>query len=432
MASCDNKNELTTNEQGLVDDGGQKLTPDSQKSKIEETANALMTDLDINVWQAEYDMVNGVIDEMGNKEVDASSIEQYLTGIVDAWTSVTGEDPYTTTITLIQLSDIKGHFTENADGGFDFEEGDDLQVTIFSQDKTITATFAAESTDLEVNILEKATVDAYGSTVEATRAYIPSKAVLGLLVDNAPLASLEIRLNPKDLDNNCEFEITDQIDLGYTMKVGAYEFSIDQANYGRSTAALGFSLKRENHLILGLDAKAAIKLEEYNDGYHADVDVIPVSAEATLDIEGKIQFKGNIPDYAKFEEIQARANQAIAEDNFEAYKAEVALLEKSFGVGVYYDGGNTLQATLGFEPFHEDIEPYDYNGDGIIDGQDNKASYGLAPVIRFADGTSYGMVDFYQDEKMENLWNNIGEWVMGIADALGLLNHAHEADPVEE
>ena len=54
-AGCEKINDLiegkTTNDQGLVDDNGKKLTADEQKTKIDETADALMADLDMSVWQ---------------------------------------------------------------------------------------------------------------------------------------------------------------------------------------------------------------------------------------------------------------------------------------------------------------------------------------------------------------------------------------------
>ena len=96
-ASCEKISDFVSgkkvNEQGLVDDRGKKLTPDEQKSKIDETADALMADLDKSVWDGEYKKVEGILDEMGEKEIDSSVIEDKMEAITDAWQSVTGEDP---------------------------------------------------------------------------------------------------------------------------------------------------------------------------------------------------------------------------------------------------------------------------------------------------------------------------------------------------
>jgi|GEM_PF-2615893 len=429
--ACDGNKE-NVNEQGLLDDGGKKLTPDDQKSKIEETANALMSDLDLKVWQSDYELVMSTVAEMEDKNVDASAIEDHLGAIVDAWTTATGEEPGVVYTHVAHLSQLTGHFTENAEGGFDYEEANDLAVTIFSGNKTITAT--ASVTDRDEKILLNASFrngyDESGKPYESgdyTYMYVPEKASLGIAVDGKSLASLEITLNFTDVDKNGEADQNDKLDLGYSMTVGAYTFAIEQAEYATDAANVKMSFKRDGKLVLGVDAKAAAKVVNYDyekDG-RSGYDVIPVSATANIDIEGKIQLSGNLPSGEALQAAEEEIDKAYSTNDYEAFKKAVDKLEKSFGVGVYYDGNKTLQATLGFEPvFNQGGQADgDLNGDGIVDEQDSyEQSFSANPVIRFLDGTTVGVEEYFSEKNFASLLVNVQAWVYGIMDYLGVLN----------
>ena len=410
----------TTTEEGLVDDKGKKLTPDEQKTKIDETLDALMTDLDMSVWQGEYNKVESVLDEMGEKKIDPSVLENHLETIVDAWTSVTGEDPFVTTTYLAKLTDLKGHFTENADGGFDYAEADDLQITINSGGKTITATFAAKVSDTVITISQ----GEYGSKNESgewteryeniAKAYVPTEAVLGLLVDGSTLASLSIHLNYQDVNGDGWMSEEDKVDLGYTLVVGAYTMELERANYATDNATVSAKILRDKNLVVGVSAKAAFKVD-------VKEEFVPVSAEVKVDVEGKIQVMGTVPSYQALETASDNIEKAIEANNYDAFCTYLADVEKAYGLGVYYDGKNTLQATLGFEPIkYEDAPAEDYNGDGVIDDRDKLAGFGANPVIRFQDGTSYTIEEYFTEERFGGTVQKVTDWAVAILEALGI------------
>lgn len=434
-ASCEKISDFVSgkkvNEQGLVDDRGKKLTPDEQKSKIDETADALMADLDKSVWDGEYKKVEGILDEMGEKEIDSSVIEDKMEAITDAWQSVTGEDPFTTTTTLAKLTDLKGHFTENAKGGFDYEEADDLQITIFSAGKTITAGFSAKVTENVITISEgwHGYQDANGNWVEKYenifKAYVPSEANLTLAVDGDLLASLSIRLNYADLNQDGYVDENDRADLGFTVKVGAYTIALDQADYATENASVSAKILRDNKLVVGVSAKAAfhtVVIPAEESGYpHDQETVMPISAEVKVDVEGKIQVVGNLPSYDTLMAAGDKVSKAAQAEDYAAYTAAVAELEKAYGFGVYYDGKNTLQATVGLEPFKYDELTEDRNGDGQITEADRMKGYGVNPVIRFQDGTSYGIEEYFSQERFGDTGEKVTKWAMDILDSLGLV-----------
>lgn len=425
-----NGNKENVNEQGLVDDGGTKLTPDAQKSKIEETADALMSDLDLKVWQSEYDLVMNTVEEMQEKDVDASAIEERFKAIVDAWTTATGEEPGVVYTHVAHLSELTGHFTENANGAFDYEAANDLVITFFSGNKTISAT--ASVTDRDEKILLNASFSSSysedGKVYESgdyTYMYVPEKANLGITVDGKSIASLEINLNYTDVNKDGQADQNDKLDLGYAMTVGAYSLIIDQAEYATDNASVKMSFKRDNRLVLGVDAKAAAKVVTYDpekDG-RSGAEVIPVSATVKVDLEGKIQVTGNLPSGEALQAAQEEMNKAYAAMDYEAFKKAVDKFEKSFGVGVYYDGSNALQATLGFEPaFYQGGQAdSDLNGDGLINEQDSYGqSFTASPVIRFLDGTTYSVEEYFSQNNFSTLMQKIASWAGGIEEYLGL------------
>ena len=96
-------------------------------------------------------------------------------------------------------------------------------------------------------------------------------------------------------------------------------------------------------------------------------------------------------------------NKASASQDYEAFKTALDKFEKSFGIGLYYDGTSNLQATLGFEPM-------------------NEAGFNAIPVIRFLDGTTVGVEEYFSEQNFGSVMQRIAEWGNGIAGYLGLMD----------
>lgn len=397
-ASCEKISDFVhgvkENEQGLVDDKGKDLTPDEQKVKIEETATTLMDLMDKSGWEAEYNKVNATVDALGEKDIDASDISVYLSDIVNAWTSMRGEDPNQVAVTVAHLTDIKGHFTENAQGKFDFTEADDLAITVFDGTVPVTVTFYAK---------DEAKVPAHFSDKnDDVTIYIPGTSYLGISKNNEPLASLEIRLKPMDVNGDAIINEEDMIDVSYTMKVGAYTFELSQANYATTNASASAKILKGKQLIIGATVEANYSFEEVQKDGNTTIDVKSAAAKAMVDLAGKTQIRFSVPDALALEAVTDEMYKAQDKNDGEAFKAALEKLEKLYGFGVYYDGKKTLQATIGFEAVNID-NYWDAN-----------------PVIRFADGTSYAVEEYFTQERFGDLAKTIEEWVADLMKYLGL------------
>lgn len=395
-ASCEKISDLvtgkTTTEEGLVDDKGKDLTPDQQKVKIEETANTLMDLMDKEGWETEYNKVNSVVDALGQKEIDATDISTYLSGIISAWTSMRGEDPQTVAITVAHLTDIKGHFTENAEGKFDFTEADDLAITVFDGTNPITVSFLAKN--------ESKTPAHFADSDDDVTIFIPGSASISVALNNEVMGLLELRFSPKDMNGDGYITEADVINLSYTLKVGAYTFDLSQADYATDHASAKASISKGKQLIIGAEVAANYQYEETETG----LNVKSASANAMVDLAGKMQMRFVVPDAVKLEEVSDKLTQAEAEENHGAFKAALEELEKLYGIGVYYDGKNTLQATIGFEQVLADDANY----------------WDVIPVIRFADGTSYAAEEYFTQERFGDLAAEIQNWVADLMKYLGL------------
>ena len=394
-ASCEKISDLvtgkTTTEEGLVDDKGKDLTPDQQKVKIEETANTLMDLMDKEGWETEYNKVNSVVDALGQKEVDATDISTYLSGIISAWTSMRGEDPQTVAITVAHLTDIKGHFTENAEGKFDFTEADDLAITVFDGTNPITVSFLAKN--------ESKTPAHFADSDDDVTIFIPGSASISVALNNEVMGLLELRFSPKDMNGDGYITEADVINLSYTLKVGAYTFDLSQADYATDHASAKASISKGKQLIIGAEVAAKY---DYT-GSPQDPENFKVnssSVNAMVDLAGKMQVRFAVPDALSLDAASVKVNEA---KNMEEFQAALAELEKLYGMGVYYDGKNTLQATIGFEAVATEDGYWDAN-----------------PVIRFADGTSYAAEEYFTQERFGDLAAEIQNWVADLMKYLGL------------
>lgn len=387
----------TTTEQGLIDDKGKDLTPDQQKSKIEDTANTLMNLMDKSQWEADYENVMVTVASLDQKEnLDASDIEAYLKDIVNAWSIVKGEDPYTVTITVAHLTQLKGHFTENKEGKFDFQDADDLSITVFDGETPITVTFAAKE--------EAATPAHFSDSDDDVTIYIPASSTLSIAKGNDVIGSLEIRLSPTDLNGDYFITEEDAISLSYTMKVGAYTFDLSQADYATDKASVSAQILKGKQLIIGASVSATYAFEETNEDGRTGINVTAASAKAMVDLAGKTQIRFNVPDGIKLEATSKMITDAQVKGDEVTLKNALAELEKLYGFGVYYDGKNTLQATIGFEAVYlEELKYWDVN-----------------PVIRFADGTSYAVADYFSQDRFGDLTNEITKWGNELMEYLGI------------
>lgn len=400
-AACQNDQPQDPNKPSGVDDPS--VTPEAQ---IEETSKAFMAALDINNWRNEAEYVHKVAKSLSNKDFNDQKLEEWVDALSQSWQQAPRKEGNTTIYeTIVRLSDAKGHFEEKADGSFKFEEANDFQFTVLVDGEKVTATFTC--TDSKVPLIISSGVYFYSyydnDTYQEKREehnnllYVPTNAVLKILRGNNEFASIVLNTSVDVNDSNNPNPYTDSASLDVVIKVGVYTINVNKVAYSPTGANVNIKLFNGNASLLFVGADAVYNLDPAS---HSDIPVKNGSVNAEVDIMGKIQLKGQIPDFAKFWE----AGQNLNDNNQDAkrYPALVSEFEKTFSANMFFNGSSSARASLGMEAVKYDGNNYWY----------------CNPVFRFSDGSSYGVEDYFTEDRFGGLIQYTDSWLDNIEEYL--------------
>lgn len=371
----------------------------SPEKQIEETAKALMAALDINNWRDDAEFIAKVIRTVQSKDYDDDKLEEWVDALTEGWQQAPRQEGNTKYYDyIVRLSDAKGHFEEQADGTFSFTEADDFQITILVDGEKVTGTFSCTDTKVPLRITSSGgnNYDYQTGTeyyeYHSTYVYVPSSAKLKVLRGSAEFASLELTADVDVKDPEQVNPYTDSATLTATLKFSVYTLVIQKLAYSPTGADINIKLLSGNASLITVTAKAQYELDP------ASNDSVPVKSgnvDAYIDVMGKIQLKGSIPDFALF--MSTGQSMSSKRDDANAFKALVAQLEGTFSVGMYFNGAAEPRATLGLEASQ-------------IDG----SYWTCDPVIRFSDGTSYKLEEYFSEERFGDLIIYARNWWEGI------------------
>ena len=390
------------------------VEPDvSTEAYIEQTAKALMDALDKKNWQADAEFVHDVVKALSSKDYNYEALQQWSEELIDMWKQDPVKDGNATYYrTIIKLSDAKGHFEEQADGSFSRTDASDLQITINVNGEKVTATFACTDSKTVIRVANhesysgpSAPGETYSESydVYSEYVYVPQTATLKILRGSAEFASLVLNAQSSIKDPERIDPTTDSFAVDVNLKVGAYTVAVNKLSYTSTKAIVDVKILKDNASLVTVTADA---------DYVVDMNAqqpLPFTSgkvNAVIDVMGMIQFKGNLPDFAAFMNAGESMSESMREGNEAVIKAKIAALEKTFSVKMYFNGTNTERASLGLEPFHY-TDPYG-----------NYEYWNCQPVLRFPDGTSVGIEDYFNEKRFgnlmettENWWNDIQRYI---------------------
>ena len=401
--SCHRTNVESIGQGELVDDKGKKMDAYEQRSKLETVGKSFLQEVDVDHWKASADFLRKVSSKFEGSEYDVSEMEDWAEDMENLLVSETYENPYTVTKVTARLSAIKGRFTEKGNR-FVRSDSDDLSLVFTVDGEQVTMTFTAKERNDDLLVAD-VTDDRYG---ERTTVYVrvPRSADLVITRGSKPFFHISISLDVDDVDHDgCLTPDKDSFGLSVSCTLDEYSIELKQAEYASDHAVVSMVWSRGKQKLLAYEARAKYRVD-YDMKDWDDAEAEFLSADLSVDILGKVQLKGYIPDYAALEHWMDLAYDA--NDNEESFRKYVAEAEKCISVGVYYDGGKTLQATLGLEPYYE--TGYDYGRRG----------WEVMPVIRFADGTSYSFESFFNEEEFSDLFEALEDWIAKINRMLGI------------
>lgn len=404
VAGCQNDKNQDPNKPSGIDDP--TVTPEAQ---IEETSKAFLTALDINNWRNDAEYAHKVAEALSEKDFDDEELEEWADALSKSWQQDPREEGSTTIYDyIIRLSDAKGHFEEQADGSIKFKDANDFQFTVLVDGEKVTATFTCTDSQVPIYISRRVgyySYYEYGSYREKreennTLLYVPTKAVFKILRGSNEFASIDLNTSVDIDDPEEPNPYKDSASLNAVVKVGVYTINVNKLAYSPTGANVNIRLLNGNATLLFVEADASYKLDSTS---QSDIPVKNGSLNAELDVMGKIQLKGQIPDFAKFWEV----GQSLNDNNQDGqrYSAIVAEFEKTFSANMFFNGASTARATLGMEAVKYDGNNYWY----------------CNPVIRFADGSSYGVEDYFTEDRFGSIIRYTDSWLDNIEEYLGNL-----------
>ena len=353
---------------------GKSLSPDKQKSYIQDVAVEAIEMLDIDNWKPQANIIAGTIGEKGalsNAKPDAN---------LDAWAKGF-ED-----ITELRLSAIKGAFTVR-DGVVSRADSDKLTLD-YSINGVLPchAEIVVEDSEMAIALPEDFFDDAESDSAyeqyrikPLTPDAEPSQPVM-LWIPKSIDASLTaageegLRMHIGADINMAGAEPTpyDTYSISYSFQSGDYTVSLDKAYYSPTEIEYSSSFKKGQTTILAGSflAKGELAWRQWEDDYAVDKNATTGTIEVSASLLDKVSVNGLV-DYTKYIKL---VNTASITSEAEAKKF-ARDLEKCFDISLSCKGSK--QARLGFAYLGEE---------------------GIQPVIRFEDGSSYQLPEEYFSE----------------------------------
>lgn len=426
------------------------MSAEAQKEYLEKVAIELaekMPASDFNSLFAYLQQLSKHLGQYSDKNISTWSREalKSMTTVLSSGeytekTSTTNADhityySYSTTKNVLTLSAFTGHFTIE-DKAWVYEEASDLQFNFVDQDGKKCVIKLETSGDVKtVHAVTEIDADEYSTgfdrsgekpvstkydNADTTFQYVslPEKVKLTFNRDGLTLASMNCTFKLSDLEGE-EF-IMNKSNLSCTAAlelVNGYKVEVVNLNYKaekKLTAALRLSKNKEALVTLTLNTGLKFPTVAFSD-LDMDPETYEEEKQTTywveeakldaftlkLDILGKVQVQGVATEFIEFYNLLDDVIYDFNVTDGESFKNAAEDLNHKIDCGIFYNGKNAKQADIKMAAFNN--------------GTEESEKWTLIPVIKFADGTSYGdMTSFFSAENfgkaIEAWYNLIGEY----------------------
>jgi len=222
------------------------------------------------------------------------------------------------------------------------------------------------------------------------------------------------------------------IDNGFIMSInssyakstgsGTFEMGLNQVGYKPGTGiSFSFMAKNEGKTLVSLSLNAPGTINPY---YDDDFDFARVKRASSdyglqsmnfdVDVMGRIQVQGNIPDLGTFSELMDEVE--YSESEAEA-KSIIASLSNQMTCNMYYNNGSQSKGTFSFEAYYdEEFEEWTSR-----------------PIITFAsDNSTYALKEYFSEENfpfisdMQNIVTDLQELIGSLGESINKMNEDAE------
>lgn len=402
----------TPNTPGDNNQGETKLDSESQKLKLQATAQKFMKEVPADEMRNLSQLADYVNDAyINNSKFSNDVVTDWFEKLIDSNLSPDGKKDFNYWSEeyykrIIELSQFKGKFVAGK-GGWTKSNADDLQFE-FKDQNGITCVLTLKTSGKTAKVYVGETWgDCYSEkidgvngeywkwvdVIEKNYVYVPEHITTTLLQGGNTLVSAEVSIDHSQFSGP-EYDLSkDAVSTNATVKINNYVWVVDRAahNGKEGSAYVKGSMSKAGKTLVSFEASAAdTKHDEDGELLQGG------AAKVSVNILDEVQIKGTCSNVKTFADYMDKADQF--EENESQFKSYVNQANSLLNLGIYFNGGSMRQAKVQLECF-EDGYAYD-------------KYWTYEPVLVFDDNSTYStFTAFFNETSFREVINSFEDLV---------------------
>ena len=403
----------TPNTPGDNNQGETKLDSESQKLKLQATAQKFMKEVPADEMRNLSQLADYVNDAyIDNSKFSNDVVTDWFKKLIDSNLSPDGKKDFNNYWReeyykrIIELSQFKGNFVAGK-GGWTKSNADDLQFE-FKDQNGITCVLTLKTSGKTAKVYVGETWgDCYSEkneevngeywkwvdVIEKNYVYVPEHITTTLLQGGNTLVSAEVNIDHSQFSGP-EYDLSkDAVSTNATVKINNYVWVVDRAahNGKEGSAYVKGSMSKAGKTLVSFEASATdTKLDKDGELLQGG------AAKVSVNILGEVQIKGTCSNVKTFADYMDKADQF--EENESQFKSYVNQANSLLNLGIYFNGGSMRQAKVQLECF-EDGYAYD-------------KYWTYEPVLVFDDNSTYStFTAFFNETSFREVINSFEDLV---------------------
>ncbi len=408
----------TPNTPGDNNQGETKLDSESQKLKLQATAQKFMKEVPADEMRNLSQLADYVNDAyIDNSKFSNDVVTDWFEELIDSNLSPDGKPDGKDDFSkywrkeyykrIIELSQFKGKFVAGKEG-WTKSNADDLQfefkdqngitcvLTLKTSGKTAKVYVGETWGDSYYEKINEVNGEEYwkwGYKIEKNYVYVPEHITTTLLQGGNTLVSAEVNIDHSQFSGP-EYDLSkDAVSTNATVKINNYVWVVDRAahNSKEGSAYVKGSMSKAGKTLVSFEASAAdTKLDEDGELLQGG------TAKVSVNILGEVQIKGTCSNVKTFADYLDKADQF--EENESQFKSYVNQANSLLNLGIYFNGGSMRQAKVQLECFE--------------DGYANWKDWTYEPVLVFDDNSTYStFTAFFNETSFREVINSFEDLV---------------------
>ena len=403
----------TPNTPGDNNQGETKLDSESQKLKLQATAQSFMKEVPADEMRNLSQLADYVNDAyIDNSKFSNDVVTDWFKKLIDSNLSPDGKKDFNNYWReeyykrIIELSQFKGKFVAGKEG-WTKSNADDLQFE-FKDQNGITCVLTLKTSGKTAKVYVGGTWDdcysekieeingeywKWVDVIEKNYVYVPEHITTTLLQGGNTLVSAEVNIDHSQFSGP-EYDLSkDAVSTNATVKINNYVWVVDRAahNGKEGSAYVKGSMSKAGKTLVSFEASAAdTKLDEDGELLQGG------AAKVSVNILDEVQIKGTCSNVKTFADYLDKADQF--EENESQFKSYVNQANSLLNLGIYFNGGSMRQAKVQLECFE--------------DGYAYEKYWTYEPVLVFDDNSTYStFTAFFNETSFREVINSFEDLV---------------------